>query len=124
MLEHEALTGSIIGAAMEVHKQLGPGLLESVYETCLCRELELRNIPFRRQAAVPIFYKGITIERGLILDLVVEDKVILELKSVDHFHPVHEAQLITYLKLSGIRVGFLINFNATVLKDGIRRRVV
>ena len=124
MIEYEELTGSIIGAAMEVHKVLGPGLLESVYESCLCRELELRKIPFRRQTVVPVQYKGLTIERGLIADVLVDEKVILELKAVEKVDPIHEAQLLTYLKLTGIRVGLLINFNVPVLKDGIRRRIV
>lgn len=123
-LEHEALTNSIIGAAIEVHKALGPGLLESVYELCLCRELSLRNVSFQRQIPVPLTYKGVRLECDLYLDLLVEDKVVVELKSVEEIVGIHEAQLLTYLKLSEKRVGLLINFNSEILKDGIRRRVL
>ena len=118
------LSGQIIGAAIEVHKALGPGLLESAYEACLCRELELRGIPFERQKEVPLDYKGCKLDCGYRLDLVVRNEVILELKAVDRIEPIHEAQMITYLRLTGIKLGLLINFNVPVLKDGIRRFIV
>ena len=118
------LTGRVIGAAIEVHKQLGPGLLESAYEVCLCREFELLGIAFERQVPLPVEYKGLRLDGGYRLDLVVEGQLILELKSVEELLPLHEAQLLTYLKLSGIKVGLLINFNVPALKDGIKRRVL
>ena len=124
MIEFEELTGSIIGAAMEVHRVLGPGLLESVYQRCLCREFELRGIPYETPKCVPVHYKGVNIEKGLVIDVLVDQKVILELKAVERIEPVFEAQLLTYLKLTGLRVGLLINFNVPLLKDGIRRRIV
>ena len=124
MLIAEELTRLIIGAAIEVHRVLGPGLLESVYEECLCYELSLRGLRFQRQVPLPVVYKQIKLDCGFRMDLVVEDAVILEIKSVDAIHPVHEAQLLTYLKLSGKRVGLMINFNVPVLKDGITRRVL
>ena len=117
-------TGEVIGAAIEVHKALGPGLLESAYEKCLCRELELRNKPFVRQKAIPIAYKGIELDCGYRADLIVENSIIVELKACDGLHPIHQAQLLTYLKLTGIRVGLIINFNVPVLKDGIKRMVL
>ncbi|HEA66374.1 MAG TPA: GxxExxY protein [Desulfobacterales bacterium] len=117
------LTGLVIGAAIEVHKALGPGLLESAYEECLCRELELelRGIPFERQKELPIEYKGAKLDCGYRLDIVVAGRLILELKACENLQPIHEAQLLTYLKLTGIKYGLLINFNVPVLKDGIRR---
>jgi len=118
------LTEAIIGAAIEVHRALGPGLLESVYEECLCRELELRGVTFERQRPLPVVYKGITLECGYRLDLVVENQVVVELKAVESLLPVHEAQLVSYLKLGRWHVGLLINFNVPVLKDGVRRRVL
>jgi GxxExxY protein len=118
------ISGQIIDAAFAVHKELGPGLLESVYEACLCHELKLRNIPFRSQLALPVTYKDLRLEGGLRLDLVVADLVIVELKSVQRMEAVFEAQLLSYLKLSGFRVGLLINFKSPVLKDGIYRFVV
>ena len=114
----------VIGAAIEVHRMLGPGLLESAYEECLCRELELRSLPFERQRALPVTYKGVKIDCGYRLDLVVGGEVVVELKSCGSLEPVHEAQLLTYLRLTGIKVGLLINFNVPVLKDGIRRLVI
>jgi GxxExxY protein len=123
-LVHQELTRKILGAAIEVHKALGSGLLESVYEMCLCRELTLRNLSFERQVPVPVFYKGLNIECGYRLDLLVEGIVVLELKSIDCILPVHEAQLLTYLKLLNKPVGFLINFNVPVLKNGIVRKVL
>jgi len=122
-LIHEALTEQIIGAAIEVHKALGPGLLESVYEECLCHELHLRGIRFQRQVIVPVVYKGVALDCGYRLDLIVEDTVVLELKCVDRVLPIHEAQLLTYLKLLNKAVGFIINFNVSVLRNGIFRKV-
>ncbi|MEW6609242.1 MAG: GxxExxY protein [bacterium] len=122
MYENE-LTSLIIGAAIEVHKNLGPGLLESAYEICLARELELRKVPFQRQVGLPIEYKGESCEVGYRIDLLVDKKVIVEIKSVETIHPVHEAQLLTYLRLSKCKVGLLINFNVPVLKEGIKRMV-
>jgi len=124
MYLHEELTNRVIGAAIEVHRHLGPGLLESAYEQCLCHELALQGIPFQRQAPLPVFYKGISLDCAYQMDVLVDDKVILELKSVERFAPIHEAQLLTYLKVSGKRVGLLINFNVAVLKDGIKRMVL
>jgi GxxExxY protein len=124
-LLHEELTEKIIGAAIEVHRALGPGLLESAYEECLCRELNLRGIPFQRQVPLPVEYKGVKLDCGYRLDLIVEDEVILELKCVEHLLPVHDAQLLTYLKLTRKRVGLTINFNvATLVKGGIVRKVL
>jgi GxxExxY protein len=114
----------VIGAATEVHRILGPGLLESAYEECLCRELELRNLPFHRQKALPLLYKGVEIDCGYRLDIVVHNEVILELKSCSSLEPIHEAQLLTYLRLTGIKIGLLINFNVPILKDGIKRLVI
>ena len=124
MLIAEQLTEQIIGAAIEVHRELGPGLLESAYEQCLCHELSLRGISFQRQVRMPVRYKGILLDCGYCIDLIVADEVILELKCVDKIIPVHEAQLLTYLKLSGKRVGLLINFNCEVLRAGIKRMVL
>ena len=117
------LTGQVIGAAIEVHKALGPGLLESAYEECLCRELDLSKIPYERQKELPIEYKGMKLDCGYRLDIVVANQLILELKACESLEPVHEAQLLTYLKLSGIKVGLLMNFNVPVLKQGIKRLV-
>jgi GxxExxY protein len=118
------LTEQIIGAAIEVHKQLGPGLLESAYEECLCHELHLREIPFRRQVPVPVTYKGVNLDCGYRPDLLVDETVIVEIKCVDQLNSVHEAQLITYLRLTGKRVGLIINFNVAVLSRGIMRKVL
>jgi len=117
------LTGEVIGAAIEVHKTLGPGLLESIYEECLCKELELRSIPYKRQQELPVEYKGFKLNSMYRLDIVVAKELIVELKACDSIQPIHEAQLLTYLKLMGIKVGLLINFNVPVLKDGIKRLV-
>src|SRR5262245_40347828 len=124
MLFEEQLTEKIIGAAMEVHKALGPGLLESVYQTCLAREFALQDISFEQEKVLPVDYKGIRLETGLRMDFVVAEKVVVELKAVERLLPIHEAQLLTYLKLSGYQVGLLINFNVVLLKNGILRRVV
>ena len=123
LLEKE-LTDKIIGAAIEVHKILGPGLLESAYQVCMEHESTLRNIPFERLVDLPLNYKGIDLDTGYVIDLIYDRRVIVELKAVERIIPVHEAQLLTYMKLTSIRVGLLINFNVPVLKDGIYRRVL
>lgn len=124
-LLHFDLTEQIIGAAIEVHRVLGPGLLESAYEECLCRELSLRGIAFRRQVELPVEYKGVKLDCGYRIDLVVNDAVIVELKCVEKLLPVHDAQLITYLKLTGIHVGLLFNFYTEVLtRGGVVRRAL
>jgi len=117
------LTGEIIGAAIEVHRQLGPGLLETTYQACLSRELELRGISFEYEKPLPLEYKGVRLDCGYRIDLLVAGLVIVEIKSVEALAPIHEAQLLTYLKLTGVKVGLLINFNVVVLKSGIRRLV-
>jgi GxxExxY protein len=118
------LTKAIIGAAIEVHRALGPGLLESAYEECLCEELKLRGIPFERQKPLPVTYKGRQLDCGYRLDLLVADAVVLELKAIEAFAPIHDAQLLTYLRLGGWKVGLLINFNVPILREGIRRKVL
>lgn len=123
LLDRE-LTALIIGAAIEVHRQLGPGLLESAYEECLCREMKLQGIGLERQRPLPLEYKGAKLDCGYRLDLVVEGRVVVEVKAVDALAPVHDAQLLTYLRLTGLKVGLLINFNVPVLKSGIRRLVL
>ena len=120
MLDNE-ITQNIIGAAIEVHKQLGPGLLESAYEECLCHELTVRNMNFERQKPIPLVYKEAKLDCGYRLDLLVEGRIVVELKSIDGLGPIHEAIILTYLKLSGHKLGLLINFNVPLLKDGIRR---
>ena len=124
MLSHGELTHAIRAAAMEVHKELGPRLLEPPYEECMCHELSLRKMAFQRQVPLPVTYKGVQLDCGYRLDLLVEASVIVELKSVHEITPLHEAQLLTYLRLSGKRVGLLMNFNAVLIKDGIRRMVL
>src|SRR4029077_1837851 len=123
-LRYEDLTREIIGAAIEVHKAVGPGLLEGVYEECLCHELKLRSLSFERQLIVPVTYKGVTLDCGYRLDVLVESIVILELKSVDRIHPIFEAQLLTYMRLLEKPVGLLINFNVPILRAGIVRKVL
>jgi GxxExxY protein len=123
-LHEEKLTGTILAAAIEVHKQLGPGLLESAYEECLCRELELRGIGFERQKPLPLEYKGVRLDCGYRLDLLVEGRVVVEIKSVEALAPIHGAQILTYLRVAGVQVGLLINFNVPVLKDGVKRFVL
>lgn len=118
------LTEVVIGAAIEVHRALGPGLLESAYEECLAHELGLRGVSFERQVAMPVTYKGVRLDAGYRLDLVVARLVVIELKAVQAIEPIHEAQLLSYMRLGGWRVGLLINFHVAVLKDGIRRRVL
>ena len=117
-------TRPIIGAAIEVHRNLGPGLLESAYEECLCHELHLRGLDCKRQVPLPLLYKGLKLDCGYKIDLIVQDEVLLELKAVERLLPIHEAQLLTYLKLTGKRVGLLINFNVPLLTQGIIRRVL
>jgi GxxExxY protein len=123
-LRYEELTEQIIGAAIEVHKAIGPGLLESIYEECLCHELLLRGLKFKRQIEVPVAYKGVNLNCGHRLDLLVEATVVLELKTVERLLPVHEAQLLTYLRMLQKPVGFIFNFNVPVLRNGIVRRVL
>jgi GxxExxY protein len=122
-MEINELTERVIGACIEIHKTIGPGLLESAYEECLCRELHLAGLKFERQKPLPVAYKGVQLDCGYRIDLVVEDKLIVELKTVQELLPIHEAQPLTYLKLSGLAVGLLINFNVPVLRRGIKRIV-
>jgi GxxExxY protein len=122
-MDLNALSNEVIGAAIEVHRSLGPGLLESVYEVCLAHELTLRNVPFERQKEFSIGYKGVALDAGYRLDLLVEKRLILELKSCEAILPIHEAQLLTYLRLSGLHLGLIVNFNVPLLKDGIKRIV-
>ena len=122
-MEINQLSGKIIGAAIEVHKALGPGLLESAYEKCLCHELKLRRVSFDNQKPLPLVFKGEKLDCGYRLDIVVENAIILELKSCEKIEPIHKAQLLTYLKLSGLQLGLLLNFNVPVMRDGIARMV-
>jgi GxxExxY protein len=120
-------TDAIIGAAMEVHRALGPGLLESTYEMCLCQELSLRGIPFQRQVPIPVEYKGVKLDCGYRADIVIErieGTILLEIKAIDSLLPIHDAQLLTYLRLGGWQIGLLINFNVELLKHGLRRKVL
>lgn len=119
-----AITREIIGAAIEVHRQLGPGLLESAYEECLCHELTARKVSFERQKPIPLVYKDAKLDCGYRLDILVEGKIVVELKSIDGLGPIHDAIVLTYLKLSGHKLGLLINFNVTLLKDGIKRFIM
>lgn len=118
------LTHEIIGAAIEVHRHLGPGLLESAYEECLCHELSLRGLPFERQKPISVVYKETKLDCGYRIDLLVADRVVVELKSIESLAPIHDAILLTYLRLSSCRLGLLINFNVITLKDGVSRLVV
>ena len=122
--ERDSLTESVIGLAIEVHRALGPGLLESAYQECLCYELKASGIVFGRQVALPVVYKTVKLDCGYRMDLVVNDQLVVELKTVEKILPIHEAQLLTYLRLSGIRTGLLLNFNTAVLKNGIKRMVL
>ena len=115
------ITEKVIGASIEVHKGLGPGLLESAYERCLCYELSLAGLKFERQVPLPLVYKDVKLESGYIMDLVVEDLLVVELKAVERLMPIHEAQLLPYLKPADKRIGLLLNFHIPVLKDGIKR---
>ena len=119
----EYLANQVFGSALEVHKNLGPGLLESVYEFSMAKELELRDIKFKAQAKVPLFYKGYDTKKEFFVDLLLENEIIIELKAVETILPVHHAQLLSYLKLSDKKLGFLINFNVPLLKDGFKRIV-
>ncbi len=123
-IEFEALSKAVIGCAIEVHRELGPGLLESAYEQCLAHELRLKGIPFELQKVMPVEYKGVLIDCGYRLDLLVDRRLIIELKAVSAVEPIHEAQILTYLKLAKIKTGLLINFNVPLLKDGIKRFVL
>jgi GxxExxY protein len=122
-MEINEITRKIVGCAIEVHKNLGPGLLESAYEECLAYELNKAGLSIKRQVPTPVVYKDIKLECGYRIDILVEDSVILELKVVDEFNPVHEAQVLTYLKFSKRQIGLMINFNVTILKSGIRRYI-
>jgi len=120
-MEINKVTETIIGAAIEVHRHLGPGLLESAYQACLAREMDLRNLAFEQEKQLFLEYKGLKLDCGYRLDFLVEQSVIVELKAVEALQPIHEAQLLTYLKLSGCKIGLLINFNVPVLKNGLKR---
>lgn len=120
-VEYNDLSGAIIGAAIEVHKHIGPGLLESVYEECLAWELTNREIPFERQKDIPLIYKGTPLDSNLRLDFLVDDRIIVELKSVENLIPIYDAQVLTYLRMTGCKLGLLINFNVRFLTDGVKR---
>ena len=121
MAENDILTEKIIGLGIEVHRHLGPGLLELAYEECLCYELRQNGIGFRRQVPLPVTYKTVKLDCGYRLDMVIDDRVVVELKSVERLLPIHDAQVLTYMRLGRIPTGLLLNFNTPVLKDGIRR---
>ncbi|MES2331938.1 MAG: GxxExxY protein [Bacteroidota bacterium] len=121
--DYNLITHKVIKCAIEVHKYLGPGLMESVYEACLYREIQSAGLYIERQKVLPVVYKGIQLDKDFIIDQLVENEIVLELKSIDGILPIHDAQLLTYLRLSNRKLGLLINFNVTVLKDGIRRKI-
>jgi GxxExxY protein len=123
LIQHPAnpISEKVIGAAIEVHRHLGPGLLESSYHACLCRELELRAIGYHSLVALPLEYKGLQVAKGYVIDLLIEDSLIVEIKSVEKLLPIHSAQLLTYMRLQGVSSGLLLNFNVAVLSHGIRR---
>ena len=123
-MEINKITEKIIGCAIEVHKNLGPGLLESAYEECLCYELDKNGLYFERQKPVPVVYKEIKLDCGYRPDLIIEKEIIVELKSIDSIAPIHEAQMLTYLRFANKKIGLLINFNVTVLKNGLRRFIL
>ena len=123
-MERDPLTGTVIGCAIEVHKHLGPGLLESAYEACLAHELRAAGICFEVEYPVAVHYKGVVLDCGYRLDLFVENRLVVELKTVDVLLPIHEAQLLTYMKLSGASKGLLLNFNVPLLRDGIKRMIL
>jgi GxxExxY protein len=123
-LEFDKLSNRVIGCALEVHRYLGPGLLESTYEQCLAHELKMAGIPFKLQCPLPVEYKGIKLDCGYRIDLLIDDSIIVELKSVEKILPIHKAQLLTYMKLSGISIGLLMNFNVEYIKNGIKRIVL
>ena len=120
-MEMYTLTETVIGCCIEIHRELGPGLLESAYEECLCYELAQRRLRFGRQQSLPVTYKGVRLDCGYRIDVIVEDKLLLELKAVDQLLPIHSAQLLTYLRLTDLRLGLLINFNVSALKHGVKR---
>ncbi len=120
----DGLTERVIGLAIEVHRGLGPGLLESAYEECLCYELKTAGIAFARQVPLPVTYKSVKLDCGYRMDLVVEQRLVIEMKTVERLLPIHEAQLLTYLKLSGMPIGLILNFHAAVLRDGIKRLII
>ena len=122
--ETERFAAELVDAALKVHRNLGPGLLETVYEACLCQELRLREIPFKRQVSVPIIYEGVTLDAGLRLDIVIADRIVVEIKAVERLIPLFDAQVLTYLKLTRMELGLLINFNVSLIKNGIRRIVL
>jgi len=121
--EYEAIGTKIVHAAYEVHKELGPGLLESVYEYCLVKELKAQNLKVESQVRLPLTYKGEALEKEFILDILIENKIVIELKAVEEIQPIHEVQLLTYLRLADKKLGYLINFNVPLIKYGIKRRV-
>jgi GxxExxY protein len=121
--EYDALTKKIFDSALEVHKEFGPGLLESIYSCAFVKELRVRNLKVETQVLVPLHYKGENLEKQFFIDILVENEIVIEIKAIEGILPVHEAQLLTYLKLSGKKLGFLINFNVTLLKQGFKRRV-
>ena len=123
-MARDPLSDRVIGLAIDVHKTLGPGLLESVYEECLCRELEIAGLSFQRQLSVPVTYKGSQLESGFRADIVVEKDLLLEIKAVEKLMPVHEAQVLTYLRFGGFSTGLPVNFNSKLLKDGLKRFVL
>ena len=118
------LANQIVNIAITIHKAIGPGLLESIYEKCFCYELSKRNIPFERQKTVQLIYDRLVIDEGLRIDILVEDLIVVELKSQELYHPVWEAQVLSYLKLSNKRLGFILNFNVPLMKDGIKRMII
>jgi GxxExxY protein len=124
MLHEEDLTSQVIGGAIEVHRELGPGLLESAYEECFCHELSVRRISFRRQVPFPVCYKSVRLDCGYRADLIVDNRVVVELKAIDSLTELHKAQLLTYLRITGMKVGLLFNFNTEVLKNGMVRLVL
>ncbi len=123
-IEFDNLSNQVIGCAIEVHRSVGPGLLESTYRQCLAHELTLNRIPFKMEHPVPVAYKGIQLDCGYRLDFLIDDKLIIELKSVEETNKIHEAQILTYMKLTNISIGLLINFNVRLLKNGIKRFVL
>lgn len=123
-MRFDKLSERVIGCAIKVHKNLGPGLLESTYEQCLAHELKCEGIPFLLQHSLPVNYDGIQLDCGYRVDMLVDNKIIVELKSVDEVLPIHQAQLLTYMKLAGIKIGLLMNFNVRFMKDGIKRMVL
>lgn len=124
MEKKNKVSEEVISAAIEVHRHLGPGLLESAYEECLCRELSLRGIPFERQKLLPVFYKGLALGCDYRMDLVVAGDLIVELKAIEAILPLHQSQLLTYMRLSGVSLGLILNFNVPVMKDGIKRMIL